>query len=529
MLSQEGIFPPSEMPKGPAPISTIWKTSVKRFKERARASGFKNAQLLWDEALSQVKEGWLSDPLEFNNEGDITYFSSGETNAAFRFGVSQGEKLRACDDLRRNLVNVCTAVLTPITLPTWDHLAQMAKHVFPSTKDWAFIKGDHASAYKQLPLDPRFANLTVVALREPSSGRWMGFVPKVLLFGAVSAVLHYNSFSRALAVLVNRYLGIPLCNYYDDFGAYTPSIIKEQSLRAFESFSETLGANLNPDKSKAKDSLKFLGLKGDFPHVKSGMLLRIYLPRSKIVAWSNLISEIISKGSIEHKPLESLIGKLSFTQTSIFGRFGRTLLRFLQTKLHRRPYEKILAEEEIDILKWRIASLGASIPRVVEPKSSRPEVIIYTDAATSTRIVAAVVLDANEFLRLGGFQAVFEEISSLGWESTFQNTTYIYGLEMLAVLATIYILGEFLRNKNVVIYVDNSNTKDALVKGFSPTKVISRMIQIFRAAIQRNGTWVWIEQIESKKTYRIYPPEVLNFPLNLRWKENSGFSRNLRN
>ena len=528
VLSQEGIFPPSDMPKGPAPISSIWKTSVRRFKERARASGFKNAQVLWDEALSQVKEGWLSDPFEFDNEGNISQFPLGETNAAFRFGVSQGSKLRACDDLRHNLVNVCTAVLTPITLPTWDHLAQMSKAVFPSAKDWAFIKGDHASAYKQLPLDPKFANLTVVALRDPSSGRWMGFIPKVLLFGAVSAVLHYNSFSRALGVLVNRYLGIPLCTYYDDFGAYSPSIIKDHALRAFSNFSEILGADLNPDKSKAKDSLKFLGLKGDFPHIESGMLLRIYLPRSKISAWSELISETISKGFIDHKPLESLIGKLSFTQTSIFGRFGRTLLRFLQTKLHRHPYVKKLSEEEIDILKWRVASLGASIPRVVEPKSSRPEVLIYTDAATSTRIVAAVVLDVNEFLNLGEFQAVFKEISSTSWESTFKDTTYIYGLEMLAVIATIYLLGEFLRNKNVVIYVDNTNTKDALVKGFSPTRVINRMIQIFWASIQRNGIWVWIEHVGSTKNISDLPTRGVELPLKSQVEREFGILEKLR-
>ena len=331
-----------------------------------------------------------------------------------------------------------------------------------------------------------------------------------------------------MAVLVNRSLGIPLCSYYDDFGAYTPSIIKDQALRAFELFSETQGADLNRDKSKVKDSIKFLGLKGDFPHLASGMLLRIYLPQSKVKAWSESISDVISKGSIGHKPLESLIGKLSFTQTSIFGRFGRTPLRFLQTKLHRRPFEGTLTEEEIDILQWRIASLGASIPRTVEIKSCRPEIIIYTDAATSTRIVAAIILDVAEFLRVGEFQAVFKEVSSLEWQTTFKDTTYIYGLEMLAIIATVYILGDFLRNKNVVFYVDNSNAKDALVKGFSPTRIINRMVRIFWACMQRNGIWAWIEQIESEKNISDLPTRGEELPLKSQVKRNFGILENLR-
>lgn len=203
-LSQEGISPFSERARPPMPPALLWKSSLKRFRERARASGHANAAPLWAEALSQVEQGWLCPPCAFPPNGDIPIFVHGAANAAFRFGVTQGEKLRACDDLRRNMVNLCALVMTPITLPTWGHLAQMAKQVPPSGFDWAFIKGDHASAYKQLPLDPRYANLTVVAPRNPSSGLWEAFVPRVLLFGAVSAVIDYNCFFRALAVLLTN-------------------------------------------------------------------------------------------------------------------------------------------------------------------------------------------------------------------------------------------------------------------------------------------------------------------------------------
>ena len=239
-LSQTGIFPASPKAKPPLPTTAIWRSSLKRFRERSRSSGLRNAEALWAEATAQVKEGWLSPPAVFSANGDIEFFPQGATNAAFRFGVSQGSKLRACDDLRHNMTNLCTSILTPITLPTWDHLAQMAKIAHLTNRNWDFLKGDHASAYKQLPLGPKYANLSVVTLRDPKTNKWNGFTPKVLLFGAVSAVLRYNCFSRSLAVLINRMFGIPLVSYFDDFGSFCPAELAPKALSVFQKQQKSL-------------------------------------------------------------------------------------------------------------------------------------------------------------------------------------------------------------------------------------------------------------------------------------------------
>ena len=236
------------------------------------------------------------------------------------------------------MTNLRTSILTPITLPTWDRLAQMAKIVHRANRNWAFLKGDHASAYKQLPLDPKYANLSVATLRDPRTNRWNGFPPKVLLFGAVSAVLHYNCFSRSLAVLINRMFGIPPISYFDDFGSFCPAGLAHKALSVFSKATEILKSDLNKDKSKCDKSLEFLGLTGDFPQAESGMILMIYLPQEKITKWPNIIDEILTLGKIQHKPLEKLIGKLVYTQTSVFGRFGRAMLKPLYTKLHTHPY-----------------------------------------------------------------------------------------------------------------------------------------------------------------------------------------------
>ena len=339
---------------------------------------------------------------------------------------------------------------------------------FPQYRIGGFLKGDHASAYRQLPIDPYYANLSAVALRNPKSGKWMGFVPKVLLFGAVSAVLHYNCSSLCLAVLINRCLGLPLVSYYDDFGSFRPASILAEDSAYFSKFSDTLGALLSDDKTKFGETVKFLGLKGVAPSIENGMLLKILLPKSKVNKWSGEVEQILRIGSVGHTPLGGLIGELSFTQTSIFGRFGRTMLRPLYNKKNAHPFVSTLSEDDKENLRWRVASIRASIPRTVEFRATNPEFLVYTDAATSTQIIAAVIIGVAEFRSSGRGLATFSEVTSKEWVVVSDTTTYIYGLEMLAIIATLTKCRGILRGRNVVFYIENTNAKDALAKGFSP-------------------------------------------------------------
>lgn len=101
----------------------------------------------------------------------------GGINAAYRFWYIQGGKLRPCGYLRRNLVSLHTAILSPITLPTWEHIYEISKAAYPINRDWAFIKGIHSCDYRQLPLYPAHVNLSVAALRHLVTGKWMAFAP----------------------------------------------------------------------------------------------------------------------------------------------------------------------------------------------------------------------------------------------------------------------------------------------------------------------------------------------------------------
>ena len=169
--------------------------------------------------------------------------------------------------------------------------------------------------------------------------------------------------------------------------------------------------------------------------------------------------------------------------------------------------------EELSLLAWRAASLRATRPRVVYLKSARPEYVIYTDAATSTAMLAAVIVDVASF---GGdpiFESVIAEEADKVWFGIFSETNLIYGLEMLAVIATMFVLRKFHSGRNVVFYVDNLNTKDSLVRGYSDSPAIDRLIKIFRAFVQSSGACVWIEHVPGTRNVAGLPTRGAQLPL----------------
>lgn len=97
-----------------------------------------------------------------------------------------------------------------------------------------------------------------------------------------------------------------------------------------------------------------------------------------------------------------------------FGRFGLTLIKPLYTQLYSNPYTEVITETEVRILEWWAASIRATIPRIVAAKSPRPEILIYTDAATGKlgthpAIIAAVVIEPMLLSSDGYFAAALTE------------------------------------------------------------------------------------------------------------------------
>ena len=112
---------------------------------------------------------------------------------------------------------------------------------------------------------------------------------------------------------------------------------------------------------------------------------------------------------------------------------------------------------------------------------SDPYVLVYKDAAASTRIVAAVV-PVSDCLSTGGFASCWDEGADpqrgVPWG-------YIY----LRLRDARYLRGQpcasgIPNGGNAVVYIDSVNARDSLVKCRSDTLIINRAIRIYRDMIQ---------------------------------------------
>ena len=118
-------------------------------------------------------------------------------------------------------------------------------------------------------------------------------------------------------------MGIPMVGYIDDFWAICRSDLLDDAGLAFRSLCRALGVALKPGKADAGNAIDFIGLFGGSPSPANDYQLRISLPHGEARRRAVLIDETFKNGPIQLSTLGKLIGKISFSQTSLFGELSR--------------------------------------------------------------------------------------------------------------------------------------------------------------------------------------------------------------
>ena len=85
------------------------------------------------------------------------------------------------------------------------------------------------------------------------------------------------------------------------------------------------------------------------------------------------------------------------------------------------------------------------------------------------------------------------------WRKTFGKTCYIYGLEMLAVLAILMAKNNGLEGRTATFYIDNNNALQALVKNSGNPIEIQALAALIWHRIRDLGIIPWFERVPSKR------------------------------
>ena len=259
-FTARGAFPDAEPSEGLS-LDELINTSRERWEELPGLFNTeKNSDLLWQGALDEVEKGWLDPPILLGRIDKSCCLP------ARRFGVAQGSKLRSCDNLKRSQTNLAADIGSKIRLPGAIDLARIVDEVQKdgNHKNIGFLKADHESAYKQLPMRPPHSLLSLVTLRSPFGSKIWCFRARTLVFGSSSAVLGYNVFAKTVAALMTRLYNFPFISYFDDFASAGPLSLVSLVLSLFVEFCDLIGVKCKLSKCESGPEIGFLGLHMSF-------------------------------------------------------------------------------------------------------------------------------------------------------------------------------------------------------------------------------------------------------------------------
>ena len=94
-----------------------------------------------------------------------------------------GDKVRACDGLRRAGENSECAAKTPTNVANRGRVVSLSNLVNTIGRDWETLKANREDAYKRPPSGREHAKLAAAAIRSPRGQGWYGFATGALVSG----------------------------------------------------------------------------------------------------------------------------------------------------------------------------------------------------------------------------------------------------------------------------------------------------------------------------------------------------------
>ena len=156
---------------------------------------------------------------------------------------------------------------------------------------------DLSNAYKQLALHPDCRRYSVVVLKHPTEQSIQCFEGRVLPFGAIASVVHFDRCSGLIQHLGYQ-LYLPWSSYFDDFPVISPSILSSSTMGAMTGMLDLLGFEYAKHKLKAfSTKADVLGVTVDFGRAGEDRVL-IGNKLSRLYEINSVISKVLESGAI---------------------------------------------------------------------------------------------------------------------------------------------------------------------------------------------------------------------------------------
>ena len=357
---------------------------------------------------------------------------------------------------------------------------------------------DFEKAYKQVPNDVTQKGMTVLAQWSPTHEKVVFWVTLSQAFGGrtppTSFARYPAWFCWALVVLY----AIPASHCVDDMIAIERGCFVVVGWRAWRAFVKLAGWDISDAKSPfPSNSFTVIGVKLNLSALPTGAAV-VMIAEKRIEALELLITSILTANRLGSGQVASLFGKLGFSLTATFGRFGRAKLR----PISRRAYEghTMLNYQLQECLVWWMRFLKTYTPRPV-PFRLRMKHLTrsYSDGEGSLAGVGVAVWSTRISSPVAGYMKVPPDIRDL-WQRRAGNGVYrdIFLVEAIGPLMILEEFTHLVEDAMWVHYIDNSGAQYALVNG--PSSIMSADVIIGETwmRIEKVGAWAFFDRVESE-------------------------------
>ena len=486
------------------------------------------SEAIWEAALDEEAKGWLSGP--FTEEtlkeklGPLFVVSR-------RFGLDQGEKIRAIDDMSESRVNSAYGSSYRLDLPGVDGVSVLARtfvgatlddrsvslklsdgsllvgvlHESLTVEDARKLQGrtlDLEAAYKQMLTSKSSLWASVLAIDRPGSAKSL-FISNVLPFGASASVYAFNKIARAIHTIGERLFSLVWSNYYDDYPQVDLKVSNNAAQDTAERLLGLLGWQYSMKPAKRQhmcEKFDALGVTFDFTKTSEGEVV-VRNKASRIEQLCEEVDKILGTGVLPSGRASTLRGKLQFTESHTYGRVMAANLKFLHARASGKLTNSDVPPEMQNELRWVRSFLVDDCPRILRVDHSAERFLIFTDAALeccdtkgTLGMVAYHVKDGSIVRKWYSSDSVPDNCLTLLQDRTVK---IISTLELAAAVMSVESLKREMFARRVFLYVDNEAARASLISRYSRIPCHNNMLKAFSKCVQQHSLFIWVSRVPS--------------------------------
>ena len=307
-------------------------------------------------------------------------------------------------------------------------------------------------------------DLVRIAVNEPgeSSPTYLGI--NALPFGAVGSVAGFLRVSVNLWFLGFLVLRVVWSAFFDDFGTISRDELTASTEQTVCRLFDILGVKFAQEGPKASGfakQFKLLGVVIDLRDFPKGVV-RMGHTKERVQEITDEVHGVLEADKLSAKQAEQLRGRMCFFEGFVFGRVPSTALRCIDRAARSGATKGSLPANVVRAMHALLDRLASARPLELSYRSEKT-FILFTDGACEGNPKVGSMGGVLIGLRGKPISFFSERVPDSFMQALSENSDNpIFELELLPVLASYMIWGEWIKHSQLVIYIDNNGAKDVL-------------------------------------------------------------------